>query len=99
LPGGECQIIGSALGNCKEPRLALLEDVADAANLRIEVSCYTYEELDEQTLALFAATAVDRAADGGAKEAYRAHFTSLGVTHLYYFVLRARHRVGCTTVA
>jgi methylase of polypeptide subunit release factors len=98
-PAGECHIIGSALGSLRGPNLSSLEDLAVAANLRIEVSCYSYEELDEPTLALFAATALHTAGSGDPKQEYRDHFRRLGATHLYYFVLRARHHAGCITPA
>lgn len=98
-PAGECHIIGSALGSGTGPNLSSLKDLAVAANLRIEVSCYTYEEVDERTLGLFAATALHTAGSGDPREEYRNHFRSLDATHLYYFVLRARHQSAGSSAA
>lgn len=86
---GECQIIASALGNSRGPNLSSLDDLPVTANLRIHVSCYTYEELSQRTLSLFAATALECNGSGDASDEYRKHFRELDATHLYYFVLRA----------
>jgi release factor glutamine methyltransferase len=87
---GECHIIASALGNSGGPNLSSLRDLPVSANLEINVSCYSYEELNEDTVSLFAASALDCMDGGGAREAYRRHFRQLNATNLYYFVLRAR---------
>jgi SAM-dependent methyltransferase len=86
---GQCQIIASALGNSRGPNLSSLDELPVTANLKIHVSCYTYEELSQRTLSLFAATALESNGSGDASDEYRAHFRELAATHLYYFVLRA----------
>ena len=87
---GECQIIASALGSSRGPNLSCLLDLPVAADLKMHVSCYTYEEISERTLALFAATALNQADSPDVSGEYRRHFRELKATHLYYFVLSAR---------
>ncbi len=87
---GECHIIASALGDGGGPDVRTLKNLPVSTNLKMQLSCYSYEELTEDTVALFAASALDCGGPGDAREEYRRHFRQLEATHLYYFVLRAK---------
>ena len=91
---GVCQIVASALGTPEGPRLSCVEEVAHDARLDVEVSCYSFHELNERSLPSFAATVMNTENRERAQEAFRVHFQRLGATHIYYFVMQAKHRVG-----
>ncbi len=86
---GRCHIVGAVLGNNQGPDLSQFEELATAAHLGISISCPSCEELGASMLISCAATAMACVRGGDAKEMFRAHFDTLGATHLYYFLLTA----------
>ena len=90
-PDGLCQVVGAVLGNSDGPDLSSLESMADGARLKLALSSPTCEELDEAMLASCAATALACEGGGDVKQAFRDHWSRLGATRIYYFLLSASH--------
>jgi len=87
-PGGRCEVIGAVLGNRQGPDLSAFKKMAADSNLAMVVECCTCEELEGKCMKRI----VGMAMEGGAEqveEAIRNHFATLGVTHLYCFLLHA----------
>jgi methylase of polypeptide subunit release factors len=90
-PDGLCQVVGAVLGNSDGPDLSALESMAAGARLKLELSSPTCEELDDAMLASCAATALACEGGGDVKQAFRDHWSSLGATRIYYYLLSATH--------
>lgn len=90
-PDGLCQVVGAVLGNSDGPDLSALEGMAAGAQLKLELSSPTCEELDDAMLSSCAATALACEGAGDVKQAFRDHWASLGATRIYYFILSATH--------
>lgn len=88
-PEGRCCIIGSVLGTSDGPDLSSFETSAVEAGLKITILCLTCEELDETMLDTYAANVVAAGCEGDIRPVFRGHFETLGVTHLYCFLLNA----------
>jgi len=91
---GLCQLMGSALGTSSGPQLSSLEDLVDEAQLNVKVSCYSFTELNQQNVTLFGSTVMDASDREHAIEAFQSHFRRMGATHLFFFVLQAKHRLA-----
>jgi SAM-dependent methyltransferase len=90
-PNGRCHMVGALLGNDEGPESACFKRLAAEANLEITISCLYSEELDVAMLASCAGTAVFSNGPEDATEVFRDHFSRLGATRLYYFLLTATH--------
>lgn len=93
-PDGICQMMGSALGTSSGPDLSSLEGVARTAQLELQVSCYSFTELNERNVARFGSTVMDASDHEHAKETFQSHFRRMGASHIFYFVLQARPKLN-----
>lgn len=88
-PEGRCEVVGAVLGNSEGPDLAPFKKMARDSNLAMVVDCRTREELEGKTLNQLVGIAMEGGAERDVESAFRSHFSSLGVTHLYCFLLHA----------
>jgi methylase of polypeptide subunit release factors len=89
VPGGRCEVVGAVLGNGERPDLAEFKKMAEDSSLAIILDCRTREDLDGKTLKGFAGIAMEGGGEEDVERAFRSHFSSLGATHLYCFLLHA----------
>jgi len=87
--GGRCEVVGAVLGNGESPDLAAFKKMAADASLAIIIDCRTREELEGKTLKQLVGMALNEGAEEEVDRAFRSHFSILGVTHLYCFLLHA----------
>jgi hypothetical protein len=63
--------------------------MAEDSSLAIIIDCRTREDLDGKTLKQFAGIAMEDGGKEDVERAFQCHFSSLGATHLYCFLLHA----------
>jgi Methyltransferase small domain len=87
-PGGRCEVIAAVLGNREGPDLSAFKKMAADSSLAMVVECCTCEELEGKCMKRIVGMAMEGDAED-VEEAFRSHFATLGVTHLYCFLLHA----------